>query len=239
MGQSRRTADRNAAAFVKKAAQHLSRPPQHRNNKEPLILLGGFEPFHGERRNPSLEVARALDGDSIGRLRVRALELPVVYGRATRRIIDAIERAQPAAVLGLGQAGGRPVITLERIAVNLADGPKPDNSGRRAIDKPIIRDGPDAYFARLPLREILRAMARRRIPATLSLSAGSFICNAVMYAALHELRARPGVPCGFIHLPYDTHQAIRHLREPSMSIDLMIDAIRTAIEVIAHNTISR
>jgi pyroglutamyl-peptidase len=220
---------------VKKTAKRRARPAPRDNAKEPVILLGGFEPFHGERRNPSLEVARALDGESIGALRVRALELPVVYARATRRIVDAIERVQPSAVLGLGQAGGRPVITLERIAVNLADGPKPDNSGRRAIDKPVVRDGPDGYFARLPLREILHALARRRIPATLSLSAGSFICNAVMYAALHNLRGRPQVPCGFIHLPYDTHQAIRHLREPSMSIDLMIGAIRTAIEVIATN----
>jgi pyroglutamyl-peptidase len=209
------------------------RPHTRRNDKESVILLGGFEPFHGERRNPSVEVARALDGELIGGLRVKAVELPVVYGRATRRIVDAIERVRPAAVLGLGQAGGRPVITLERIAVNLADGPQPDNSGRRSIDQPVVRDGPDGYFARLPLREILRALARRRIPTALSLSAGSFMCNAVMYAALHHLRGRPNVPCGFIHLPYDTHQAMRHLREPSMSIDLMIDAIRTAIEVIA------
>ncbi len=220
---------------MKKAAKRLSSHARRRNGEEPLILLGGFEPFHGERRNPSLVVARALDGASIGALRVRALQLPVVYGRATRRITEAIEHLRPAAVLGLGQAGGRPVITLERIAVNLADGPQPDNSGRRSIDKPVVRDGPDGYFARLPLREILRALARRRIPAALSLSAGSFICNAVMYAALHHLRERRSVPCGFIHLPYDTYQARRHLREPSMCVDLMVDAIRTTIEVIARH----
>jgi len=126
------------------------------------------------------------------------------------------------------------VITLERLAVNLADGPHPDNAGRRATDKPVVRGAPDAYFARLPLRNILHAMARRRIPAALSLSAGSFICNAVMYAALHELRRRPAVPCGFIHLPYDTRQALRHVREPSMSLEMMIDAARTAIGVIAR-----
>lgn len=224
MGQSRRAADRNAAAPV--AGRHAS-------GSERIILLGGFGPFHGERRNPSLEVAHALDGELIGRLRVRALELPVVYGRAARRIQQAIERMRPAAVLGLGQAGGRPVITLERIAVNLADGPRPDNAGRRAVDRPVIANGPDAYFARLPLREIERALARRRIPAALSLSAGSFICNAVMYAALHHLRRRPDIPCGFIHLPYDTRQALRHLREPSMSLELMVEGVRTAIGAIA------
>lgn len=229
MGQSRRIADRNAEASVSARRRSRARAP---GNRESLVLLGGFEPFHGERRNPSLEVARALEGELIGGLRVCTIELPVVYGRATRRIVEAIDRVQPAAVVGLGQAGGRPVITLERIAVNLADGPRPDNAGRRAVDRPVIAAGPDGYFARLPLRDIVRALARRGVPATLSLSAGSFICNAVMYAALHHLRRRPQVPCGFIHLPYDTRQAMRHLREPSMSLELMIDAVRAAIEVI-------
>lgn len=229
MGQSRRIADRNAEASVSARRRSRARAP---GNRESLVLLGGFEPFHGERRNPSLEVARALEGELIGGLRVCTIELPVVYGRATRRIVEAIDRVQPAAVVGLGQAGGRPVITLERIAVNLADGPRPDNAGRRAVDRPVIAAGPDGYFARLPLRDIVRALARRGVPATLSLSAGSFICNAVMYAALHHLRRRPQVPCGFIHLPYDTRQAMRHLREPSMSLELMIGAVRAAIEVI-------
>jgi pyroglutamyl-peptidase len=218
------------------AAQRRSpRSERPASAREATLLLCGFEPFHGERRNPSLEVVRALDGELIGGLRIRALELPVVYSRAARRIVDAIGRTQPAAVLGLGQAGGRPVITLERIAINLLDGPGRDNAGRRETDKPVVGGGPDAYFARLPLRAILRALARRRIPATLSLSAGTFICNAVMYAALHELRRRPAIPCGFIHLPYDTHQGVRHLREPSMSLDLMIEAVRTAIGTISEN----
>lgn len=231
MGQSRRAADRNAQAPLNSAARRTRRCAGGANSaaREATLLLGGFEPFHGERRNPSLEVIRALDDERIAGLRVSALELPVVYGAAARRIGDAIARTRPAAVLGLGQAGGRPVITLERIAINLLDGPGRDNAGRRAIDKPVVEGAPDAYFARLPLRDILRALERRRIPATLSLSAGAFICNAVMYAALHELRRRPAIPCGFIHLPYDTQQGVRHLKEPTMSLDLMVDAVRIAI----------
>ena len=151
----------------------------------------------------------------------------------------AIARLRPAAVLGLGQAGGRPVITLERIAINLLDGPRSDNAGRREIDQPVVRDGPDAYFARLPLREIEQALERRRIPAALSISAGAFMCNAVMYAALHELRRRPELPCGFIHLPYDTRQAMRHLSAPSMPIEMMIDAVRTAILKIGESLNAR
>jgi pyroglutamyl-peptidase len=228
MGQPRRPADRNAAPPLGVVKRRRPAPA-----REAVILLGGFEPFHGERRNPSRDVARALDGELVGHLRVKALEMPVVYGRATRQLAAAIARQRPAAVLCLGQAGGRPVISLERVAINLADGPHRDNAGRREADKPVVGGGPDAYFARLPLRQIARAMAARRIPATLSLSAGSFLCNAVMYAALHELRRRPAVPCGFIHLPYDTNQGLRHLHEPSMSKEMMIEAVRTAIATIA------
>lgn len=207
--------------------------------REAVILLGGFEPFHGERRNPSLEVVRVLDEDLIGGLRVKALELPVVYAKATRVITNAITRIRPAAVLGLGQAGGRPVITLERIAINLIDGPHADNAKRHKSDEPVVPGGPDAYFARLPLREIEQALKRRRIPAALSLSAGAFMCNAVMYAALHELRKRPDLPCGFIHLPYDTRQAMRHLSAPSMPTEMMVDAVRTAIVKIGESLNAR
>jgi len=236
MGQSRRPADRNAKAPLNSAARRTPSSADGANSRarEATLLLGGFEPFHGERRNPSLEVIRALNDQRIAGLRVSALELPVVYGKAARRMVDAIARTRPAAVLGLGQAGGRPVITLERIAINLLDAPGRDSAGRRAADKPVVAGAPAAYFARLPLREILRALARRRIPATLSLSAGTFICNAVMYAALHDLRRRPSVPCGFIHLPYDTDQGVRHLKEPTMSLDLMVAAVRVAIVSIGE-----
>ncbi len=134
MGQSRRAADRNAPAPLKSAARRAPRSPERAASRAPeaTLLLGGFEPFHGERRNPSLEVIRALDDERIAGLRVKALELPVEYGKAARRMVDAIARTRPAAVLGLGQAGGRPVITLERIAINLLDGPGRDNAGRRA-----------------------------------------------------------------------------------------------------------
>src|SRR5271170_2214924 len=239
MGQSRRAANRNTAPASITATRIPPRSAGKRNNgaREAVILLSGFEPFAGERRNPSREVARALDGELIAGLRVRALELPVTYAKAARLMSGAIARVRPAAVLGLGQAGGRTVITLERIAINLLDGPRSDNAGRRKTDEPVVRDGPDAYFARLPLREIVQALKRRRIPAALSLSAGAFICNAVMYAALHELRRRPHLPCGFIHLPYDTRQAIRHLSAPSMPVEMMIAAVRTAIAKIGESLV--
>ncbi|MGH7813332.1 MAG: pyroglutamyl-peptidase I [Candidatus Binataceae bacterium] len=198
------------------------------------ILLTGFAPFRGEPINPSWEVARRLDGESIGGLTVTALRIPVGCAIAARRIADAIDRLKPNAVLGLGEAGGRPAISLELVAVNIADErgrmAKSGDPGRAAV----IRRGPAAYFARLPLDSILRALDRHDIPASVSLTAGAHACNALMYAALHRLRDRPEVPVGFIHLPYASPQSRRHRTMPSLPLATMEQAIRIAIEAIAR-----
>ena len=195
----------------------------------PILILTGFEPFRGERINPSWEVARAFDGDVIGGLQIKSVRVPVGCAKATRRIRGAIVRYRPRAVIGLGEAGGRPAVSLERIAINLAD-------ERGALAKrgdpgfrPVIRGGPDAYFSRLPLPEIVRALDKKEIPASVSLSAGVYACNALMYAALHYLRRRPNLPVGFIHLPYDARQAGRHRSLPSMPLAMMEAAVRIAI----------
>lgn len=202
--------------------------------RERIILLTGFEPFGGERTNPSWELARRFDGKALDDARVAAIRLPVAHRRAVTRITAAIRALRPAAVVGLGQAGGRPQISLERIAINLVDESRRDGSGAgERSERAVIRGGPDAYFSRLPLALILRALRRRRIPAAYSLSAGAFICNAAMYASLYELRRRPQVPSGFIHLPYEAAQASRRRGAASMSLDLMERAIHQALAVIA------
>ncbi len=198
------------------------------------FLLTGFAPFGGERTNPSWEVASWLDGKEIGGATIHTLELPVNCKRAAKMITDAIARAKPAAVLGLGQAGGRSSLSIERIAVNLADEHASRESGGGANAKPVVANGPDAYFARLPLAPMLQALGRAAIPAAMSLSAGIYVCNTVMYATLHALRQRPQVPAGFIHLPYTTAQAARHDGAPSMSVDLMTAGIEIALGVIAR-----
>jgi len=233
VGQSRRSSYRDAAASRLTPGQRAltSSGAPRGSRAAPLLLLAGFEPFGGERVNPSGEIARQLEGELIGGLRVRALELPVTYG-APALLAGAIAQLRPAAMLGLGQAGQRAAISLERIAINLMDSAARDNAGGRMHDQRVIAGGPDAYFARLPLRQIMRALDRRHIPCELSLSAGTFLCNAVMYAALHELRRRPHVPCGFLHLPYDTAQAVHHRGVPSLPLDLMAAAVRAAIAVI-------
>ena len=195
----------------------------------PILILTGFEPFRGERINPSWEVARGFDGDVIGGMQIKSVRVPVGCAKAARRITGAIVRYRPRAVIGLGEAGGRPAISLERIAINLAD---ERGALARSGDPgftPVVRGGPDAYFSRLPLRAIIRELDRKEIPASVSLSAGVYACNALMYAALHQLRRKPTVPVGFIHLPYEARQAGRHRSLPTMAITQMENAVRIAI----------
>ena len=200
----------------------------------PVLILTGFEPFRGERINPSWEVARLLDGEVIGGLQIKSVRVPVGCAKAARRINAAIVRYRPRALLGLGEAGGRPAISLERIAINLADERGAlARSGDPGLT-PVIRGGPDAYFSRLPLRAIVRELDRKEIPASVSLSAGAYACNALMYAALHYLRRKPGVPVGFIHLPYDARQSGRHRSMPSMALTQMEHAVRIAIAETAR-----
>jgi pyroglutamyl-peptidase len=199
-----------------------------------VLLLSGFEPFGGERTNPSWEVAARLDGREIGGLTVKAVRLPVSAPRAVRAIAAAIRRLRPCAVLGLGQAGGRPAISLEKVAINLVQRRAGRESDGGLAGTPAVGGGPDALFARLPLRAILRALERRAIPAALSLSAGAYVCNAVMYATLHTLRARPEVAAGFIHLPYTARQAVRHRQAPSMNVEMMTAAVEAAAAAIAR-----
>jgi len=201
----------------------------------PILVLTGFEPFRGERINPSWEIARRLDGEVIGGLQIKSVRVPVGCAKAARRIRAAIVRYRPRAVIGLGEAGGRPAIALERIAINLAD----ERDGLAASGDPgftpVVRDGPDAYFSRLPLRAIVRELDRNTIPASVSLTAGAYACNALMYAALHYLRRKPTVPVGFIHLPYEARQAGRHRSLPSMALTQMETAVRIAIVETARS----
>jgi pyroglutamyl-peptidase len=198
-----------------------------------IILLTGFAPFGRERSNPSWEVASKVDGHEFNGVSVKSMRLPVNCGRASQAVIEAITRLAPAAVVGLGQAGGRPVLSLEKVAINVAD-PRADRERDGGLQgKPVIPGGPDAYFTRLPLAAILRALKRHDIPAALSLSAGVYVCNTVMYSALHALRKRR-TPAGFIHLPYEASQAAHHRAVASMSLATMTAGVEIALATIAR-----
>jgi pyroglutamyl-peptidase len=164
------------------------------------VLVTGFEPFGGHERNPSAEVARALDGRRLGEAAVRGLVLPVAFGRAEAALAEAIDRLRPARVLSLGLAPRRSEIGVERVAINLCDAPIPDNDGCCPDEGPLDPQGPAARFATLPVKAIAQALADAGLPATVSLSAGSYVCNALFYALLAQAERR-GLPAGFLHLP--------------------------------------
>jgi len=196
------------------------------------ILLTAFEPFGGERTNPSWEVARRLDGHNFEGAVVKAIRLPVHCRRAARAVVAALTEFKPVATVSMGQAAGRVGLSLEKVALNLAD-ERPTAEIRGDLNPmPVVPGGPDAYFSRLPLRAILTALRRHKVPAAISLSAGVYVCNTVMFATLHALRRRPHVPAGFIHLPYASSQTLRRTA-PSMALDMMVTGIETALEVIA------
>ena len=200
----------------------------------PIFLLTGFQPFRGERINPSWEVAKRLDTEEIGGMRIKSVKVPVGCAKAVRRINAAIVRYRPHAILGLGEAGGRTSISVEKVAINLADERGSSVTSMGADAKPVIADAPEAYFTRLPTAEIVRDLRKREIPVNVSLSAGAYACNALMYASLHLMRRRESVPVGFIHLPYDARQGARHPEKPSMAIDTMETAVRAVIRIISR-----
>lgn len=201
------------------------------DSRAPRILLTGFEPFDAQAVNPSWEVARALDGRVIAGASVHAVQLPCVFGRAIEALDQALAEVQPILVISLGLAGGRPDITLERVAINLDDARIPDNAGQQPVDLPVVAKAPAAYFSSLPIKAMTRQMREQGIPAAVSNTAGTFVCNHVFYALMHRLerRAAPGVRGGFIHLPALPQQAAAQPGMPSMALELQVKGIEVAL----------
>lgn len=171
------------------------------------VLVSGFEPFGGSVLNPSFEVLKRLRSDPLPNLTIDTVVLPVVGGQAPKALIAAVKRTQPSALVMLGESGRAERITIERVAINLRDYRIPDNRGAIVRDRKVVRGGPDAYFATLPLRTMVHAVEAAGVPVELSLSAGSFLCNEVMYAALHHAATRaPRMVAGFVHLPRTPEQ---------------------------------
>ena len=195
------------------------------------VLLTGFEPFGGESSNPSQDIVRALDGKRLHGHRVVGAVLPVAFAPAPQQLADLIERHRPSVVLALGQAGGRCELALERVAINLIDARIRDNEGLQPIDEAVVAGAPDAYFSSLPLKAMLARLHTLGIPAALSLSAGSYLCNQVFFALAHLIATRhPGVRGGFMHVPWLPQQAARHPGQPSMALETMIAGVHAALE---------
>ncbi|HZX69696.1 MAG TPA: pyroglutamyl-peptidase I [Rhodanobacter sp.] len=202
------------------------------NNTLPRILLTGFDPFGGETINPSWQAVRALHGRRVGGHVVVARQLPTEFAASLRLLKAAVRELKPALMLGVGQAGGRTQLSLERVAINLQDARMPDNAGAQPIDEPVIDGAPAAYFSTLPLKTMLAALHDAGVPAQISHSAGTYVCNHIAYAMLHLASGKRGVRAGFIHIPYMPMQVaslrgIASMAQTDVERGLLI-ALRTA-----------
>ena len=190
------------------------------------VLLTGFEPFGTATSNPSGEIVKQITGDNI----VTAI-LPVTYAQSAERLLALIEQHNPDVVICLGQAEGRTQITPEKVAINLDDARLPDNAGVKRSDVKILDDGPDAYFTTLPIKEMVETAKAAGVAASVSLSAGAFLCNHVFYVAQNKF-AGSNVRSGFVHVPLMDSQAPEFPGLPTMPLDQMVKAVRAMLEVL-------
>ncbi|MCG7410260.1 pyroglutamyl-peptidase I [Paenibacillus sp. ACRRX] len=197
------------------------------------ILLTGFEPFQQESINPSWEAVKQLDGQIIGNYEVMARCLPTAFYPAKSQIKSYFHELSPEVVICIGQAGGRPDITLERIAINLIDARIPDNDGESPIDVPVEADSPAAYWTNLPIKAMRSAIQGVGVPCSISYTAGTYVCNSTFYALMHTIE-QFGQNCrgGFIHIPFLPEQAVEHAGKASMSLDDMVRGLRAAIAAV-------
>jgi pyroglutamyl-peptidase len=191
------------------------------------ILLTGFEPFGKATTNPSGEIVKQISGENI----VTAI-LPVAYAQSAEYLLNLIEKHNPDVVISLGQAEGRKEITPERIAINLDDARLADNEGVLRNEVKIIKDAPDGYFSTLPLKEIVEAINGKGVPAAISLSAGTFLCNHIFYVMQNKF-AGTDVRSGFVHVPLMDSQAPEFPGLPTMPLDQMVLAVRAMLEIVA------
>jgi len=196
------------------------------------VLLAGFDAFGGHACNPSGLATAALHGVTIAGQRVTALLLPTVFGDALPRLLRAVTEQRPALVIATGMAQGRSAVSIERIAINLCDAALPDNAGVQANGTPVVPGAPAAYFSGLPAKDMAQAVRDAGIPAEISLSAGSFVCNQVFYGLLHALarrRAFKGIQGGFIHLPCLPAQAAAG--QFGLALEGQVRGLRIAVQV--------
>ncbi|MEN4918405.1 pyroglutamyl-peptidase I [Achromobacter spanius] len=194
------------------------------------VLVTGIEPFDGETLNPSWEAARILDGETVAGARIAARQLPCVIGKVVGVLRQAIEETRPDLVICLGQAGGRSDVSVERVAINVVDARIPDNEGRQPIDEPVVQGGPAAYFSTLPIKAIVRDLRAGGVPASVSLTAGTYNCNTIFYGLSHYIATeQPGLRGGFVHVPYLPEMAAKHPGQPSLALDVLVQGVKIIV----------
>lgn len=197
------------------------------------LLLTGFDPFGGEQTNPALEAVMRVR-DQIGTIRVIKREVPTVFEKSVETVTEMIKEEEPDLVICVGQAGGRCDMTVERVAINYMDARIPDNEGKQPEDQPIVKDGEAAYFSTLPIKKMVAAMKDAGIPASVSNSAGTYVCNQLLYGVLHLIQKEElPIKAGFIHVPYLPEQvAKKETSYASMSLNDIIKALEVSIECL-------
>ena len=198
------------------------------------ILITGFDPFGGEPINPALEAVKKLP-DMIGNAEIIKLEIPTVFNKSLEKIEEAIKAHKPDVVVSIGQAGGRFGITPERVAINVDDARIQDNEGKQPVDTKVFSDGENAYFTNLPVKAMVAEMVKEGIPASLSNTAGTFVCNHVMYGVLYMIAKRyPHMKGGFIHVPYIPQQVVTKPNMPSMSVEDIAKGLEICLRTISE-----
>ena len=199
------------------------------------ILVTGFTYFGGERINPSYEAVKQLDSQILD-AEIVIVQLPTVFRKAINTLEKAIEGEKPDIVICVGQAGGRFQIGIERVAINVDDARIKDNEGNQPIDEPIYKDGKNAYFSNLPIKAMVKKIRENNVPAVVSNTAGTFVCNHTMYGLLYLIDKKyPHIKGGFIHVPFMTEQVLEKRNMPSMTREQIKEALTCAIEAVIEN----
>lgn len=196
------------------------------------ILITGFTPFNGETINPALEILEKLPIEIDGH-EICTQVVPTVFGKSIRVLKEALEKELPQVVICIGQAGGEAALRLEKVAINLDEARIPDNEGNQPIDSPIVEGGHKAYFSNLPLKAMKKSLHEAGIPATISYTAGTFVCNHLFYGLMDAIKDKPGLRGGFVHVPYVPEQVVDKPGTAHMSLNMMVDGITKIISLAA------
>lgn len=199
------------------------------------ILVSGFDPFGGEKINPAIESVKLLP-DEIKGAKIIKVEIPTVARKSLKKLEEVIEIEKPDVVINVGQAGGRTDISVERVGINMDDFRIKDNEGNQPIDEKIAKDGPDAYLVTIPIKAMVQKMIENKIPASVSNTAGTFVCNHVCYGMAHLASTKyPNMRTGFVHIPFLPEQVVDKRNMPSMPLELIAKGLEYAIEAIVEN----
>ncbi|MGM0438110.1 MAG: pyroglutamyl-peptidase I [Bacillota bacterium] len=195
------------------------------------ILLTGFDPFGEEDINPATEVVKKFSNKKIADYQIKTIEIPTVYKKSIEKIKEEIDKINPDMVISIGQAGGRTDISIERIAINIDDYRIEDNEGNKPVDEPVNPQGKNAYFSTLPIKKMVDEIKENGIPAEVSNSAGTFVCNHVMYGVLDYIKEKDlDIKTGFIHIPFLPSQVVDKKNKASMSLETVRKGLEIAIK---------